>query len=113
MTRSFRFALALLGASAALTACDYNWSPGQNPQQQAGFTKAPPYQSRDLNQDSVSAHQQTFTPIGKGSAVAIRNGSVQDQLESAPAGNSASPQTASGQTGSVDDAKPSNANQKE
>ena len=37
MTRSFRLALALLGSAAALTACDYRWSPGKNDQFKVGF----------------------------------------------------------------------------
>lgn len=101
MKLSSRFALAvLLGPAlvAALSSCDYHWSPGKNPQANYGFTKAPGWHNADVNRDSINYKQRVEPAAGVGSATAIRNGSVQDQLDSAPAGKSAgSSQTASGQ----------------
>ena len=99
MKVSFRPALALLLGSAAtlLTACDYSFSPGINPQERTGFSNPPGYTNADVNADSINNQQIVTTPIGKGSAIDIKNGSVNDQLNSAPAGNNTtSPQTASG-----------------
>lgn len=107
-----RPALALLlGASATLlTACDYaSLSPGENPQSKEGFVNPPGYTNADVNADSINYKQNVHAPIGKGSASDIKNGSVNDQLNSAPAGKSAaSPQTASGKMGPVDQAQPKN-----
>lgn len=96
-------ALLLLGSSATLlTACDYKYSPGYNKQFTAGFGSPPGYTNADVYRDSINNKQIVTTPIGVGSATAIKNGSVNDQLNSAPAGNNTtSPQTASGQMGSV------------
>ena len=110
MNFSFRPALALLllaSSATLLTACDYaSLSPGDNPQSREGFTNPPGYTNADVNRDSINYKQEVHTPIGKGSAAAIKNGSTQDKLDSAPAGNSAtSPQTASGKMGSVDQAQ--------
>ena len=105
MKVSFRPALALLLGSVAtlLTACDYNYSPGKNPQERTGFSNPPGYTNADVNADSVNNRQIVTTPIGKGSATDLKNGSVNDQLNSAPAGNNTtSPQTASGKMGSID-----------
>jgi hypothetical protein len=102
----FRPALALLlGAALAtsLTACDYRWSPGKNPQFHNDFTNAPGWHNEDVNRDSINYKQRVTKPSGVGSATAIKNGSVQDQLDSAPSGNSgAAGQTASGQPNAVD-----------
>ncbi|MVN78307.1 hypothetical protein GO988_18410 [Hymenobacter sp. HMF4947] len=107
-----RPALALLlGASATLlTACDYaSLSPGENPQFKEGFVNPPGYTNADVNADSINYKQNVHAPIGKGSASDIKNGSVDDQLNSAPAGKSAtSPQTASGKMGPTDQAQPKN-----
>jgi hypothetical protein len=110
MKFSFRPALALLllGSSATLlTACDYaSLSPGENPQFREGFSNPNGYTNADVNRDSVNYRQVVPKPIGKGSAADLKNGSAQDQLDSAPAGNSAtSPQTASGTLGSTDQAQ--------
>jgi hypothetical protein len=102
-------ALALFGSSATLlTACDYaSLSPGKNPQEREGFSNPNGYTNADVNRDSINYKQTVTTPIGKGSATAIANGSDQDKLDSAPAGNSAaSPQNASGTMGSADNAQP-------
>lgn len=106
MNFTFRPALALLlGAASAslLTGCDYtSLSPGQNPQSKEGFTNPPGYTNADINADSINYKQTVRKPIGEGSATAIKNGSVDDQLNSAPSGdNATSPQTASGKRGSV------------
>ncbi|MEJ7663140.1 MAG: hypothetical protein WKG07_28160 [Hymenobacter sp.] len=105
MKVSFRPALALLLGSVAtlLTACDYSYSPGKNPQTSPGFSNPRGYTSADINADSINNRQIVTTPIGKGSATDLKNGTVDDQLNSAPAGtNTTSPQTASGKMGSVD-----------
>jgi hypothetical protein len=111
MNFSFRPALAILllgSAATLLTACDYaSLSPGENPQFREGFSNPNGYTNADVNRDSVNYKQTVTTPVGLGSATAIANGSTQDQLDSAPAGNSsASPQSASGTLGSVDQAQP-------
>jgi hypothetical protein len=105
MKLSSRPALALLlGAAlaASLSSCDYRWSPGIDPQR--GFVETPPgWRNWDVNRDSVNYKQVTPPPGGEGSAPAIANGTVQDQLNSAPAGKStASPQAASGTMTSTD-----------
>lgn len=105
MKVSSRSALALLlGTTLAVSvsSCDYRWSPGQNPQFQHGFTKAPGWHNYDVNRDSINYKQNTEPAGGVGSAAAIKSGTVQDQLNSAPAGTSAtSPQSASGQMAPV------------
>ena len=110
MNSLFRPALALLlsAASAALlTACDYKYSPGVNTQFEHGFNGVPTYTNADINRDSINNQQNVRKPIGKGSAADLKTASTDDQLKSAPAGkSSASPQSASGKMGSVDDAKP-------
>ncbi len=99
-SRSARTLLLGTVLAAALSSCDYRWSPGENPQFKYGFTNAPGWHSSDVNRDSINYQQNVNTPIGVGSATAIKNGTVQDQLNSAPAGSSVtSPQTASGQMG--------------
>ena len=100
MKLSSRPALALLlgtALAATLSSCDYRWSPGENPQFKHGFTKAPGWHNWDVNRDSINYKQEAPAAGGIGSAAAIANGTVQDQLNSAPAGKStASPQSASG-----------------
>ncbi len=113
MNFSFRPALALLlGVASAtlLTSCDYaSLSPGENPQFKEGFTNPPGYTNADVNADSINYKQNVHTPIGKGSATDIKNGSVDDQLNSAPSGdNASSPQTASGKMGSSSQNQPAN-----
>lgn len=116
MKFSPRPALALLlGAALAATlpSCDYRWSPGQNPQFGRGFVNPPPgWHNSDVNRDSINNQQRVELPGGEGSAAAIKNGTVQDQLNAAPAGKStASPQDASGQLGSPDQATNGDGNQ--
>ena len=89
-----RSALALLLGTAALTSCEYGYSPGAN-QVRTDFSHAPKWRNEDVNRDSINYKQRTTTPVGEGSATSIRNGSVDDQLNSAP-GNDPG-QTASGQ----------------
>jgi hypothetical protein len=108
MTSSLRPALALLlGVSATLlTACDYKYSPGVNTQFKHGFTGTPGYTSADINRDSINYKQNVRKPIGKGSAADLATASVDEQLNSAPAGKSTTPQTASGKLDDVDKASP-------
>jgi hypothetical protein len=110
MNSSFRPALALLlsvASATLLTACDYKYSPGVNTQFEHGFNGTPTFTNADVNRDSINYKQNVRTPIGKGSAADMKTGSTNDQLNSAPAGkSSASPQSASGQLGEVDQAKP-------
>ena len=108
MNFSLRPTLALLlGASAALlTACDYKYSPGVNTQFAHNWSNPPGYTNADINRDSVNYVQNVHNPIGKGSATDIKNGSTDDQLQSAPAGkSSASPQSASGRNAPTDQAQ--------
>ena len=116
MKLSSRSALALLLGTAlagSLSACDYRWSPGQNPQFHHGFVNPPPgWHSYDVNRDSINNREVAPPASGEGSAIAIKKGTVQDQLNSAPAGNSAtSPQNASGRMGSQDQAQNGKGNQ--
>jgi hypothetical protein len=115
MKLSSRPALALLlgtALAATLSSCDYRWSPGENQQFKHGFAGNPGWHNSDVNRDSINYKQEVHTPIGEGSATAIKNGSVQDQLNSAPAGKStATPQDASGQLGTTDQATNGNGNQ--
>ena len=109
MKLSSRFALALLLGTAlatTLSSCDYHWSPGDNTQFKTGFSNPPGWHTSDINRDSIN-NQQTAPPAsGEGSATAIKKGTVQDQLNSAPAGaNATGGQTASGQMGSTDQAQ--------
>jgi hypothetical protein len=112
MNSSLRPALALLlGVSATLlTACDYKYSPGKNPQFKHGFTGTPGYTNIDINRDSVNYKQNVRTPLGKGSAADLASGSVDDQLQSAPGGKSTTPQSASGKLDDVDKAAPTGNN---
>ncbi|MFD2721795.1 hypothetical protein ACFST9_23970 [Hymenobacter monticola] len=115
MKLSSRPALALLlgtALAATLTSCDYRWSPGENTQFRHGFTGNPGWHNSDVNRDSINYKQEVHTPIGVGSAIGIKNGTVQDQLNSAPAGNSStSPQDASGQLGNAGQSTNGNGNQ--
>ena len=110
MNFSFRPALALLlgiASATLLTACDYKYSPGVNTQFEHGFNGTPGYTNADVNRDSINYKQNVRTPIGKGSAADMKTASVDEQQQSAPAGNSnSSPQSASGKLGDVDQAKP-------
>ncbi len=113
MNSSFRPALALLLGTTAvlLTACDYKYTPGVNTQFAHNWSNPPGYRSYDVYRDSVNNQQNVHTPIGKGSAPDIKNGSTDDQLNSAPAGkSSASPQAANGSLNSTDKSSPTHAN---
>lgn len=116
MKLSSRSALALLlgtSLAAALSACDYRWSPGENIQFKPGFAYPPRgWNNSDVNRDSINGKQRVEPAGGEGSAAAIANGTVQDQLNSAPAGKSAtSPQAPSGQLASPDKSTNGNGNQ--
>ncbi|MET4075501.1 hypothetical protein [Hymenobacter sp. UYCo722] len=110
MKLSFRSALALLpglALAATLSSCEYHWSPGENYALRHGFSNPPGWHSSDVDRDSINNQPKATTPIGEGSATAIKKGTVQDKLNSAPAGASATAgQTASGQMGAVDQAQP-------
>jgi hypothetical protein len=113
MKLSSRSALALLLGTAlatSLASCDYQWSPGKNTQFKHGFTNAPGWHNWDVNRDSVNNQQNVPPPSGKGSAVAIKNGTVQEQIESAQPRATAG-QTASGQLAPVDQAPAGKGNQ--
>lgn len=102
-----RPALALLlgtALAASLSSCDYvPWSPGINPQFVRTFNNPPGWRTVDVDRDSVNYKQRVEPAGGLGSAAAIAQGTVQDQLNSAPAGKStASPQSASGTMASPD-----------
>ena len=113
MKLSFCPVLALLlgpALSATLSSCEYHWSPGENTQFKHGFTNAPGWHKWDVDRDSINNKQRVEPAGGDGSAAAIKNGTVQDKLNSAPAGKSASsPQTASGRLDGP--RKPMNGNQ--
>ncbi|MDB5235456.1 MAG: hypothetical protein JWR44_2449 [Hymenobacter sp.] len=116
MKLSSRPALALLlgtALAAALSSCDYRWSPGVNPQFKHGFVNPPPgWHSYDVNRDSINYKQVTPAPGGIGSAAAIAQGTVEEQQNSAPAGRStASPQNASGTPGPIDNSTNGTGNQ--
>jgi len=115
MKLSSRFALALLlgtALAASLSSCDYRWSPGENTQFRTGFTNAPGWHKSDVDRDSINNQQRVEPASGEGSATAIKNGTVQDQLNSAPTGNSAtSPQDASGKLASPGQSTNGNGNQ--
>ena len=115
MKLSFRSALALLvGTTLAgsLSSCDYNWGPGKSPQFQHGFTNPPGWHNWDVNRDSINYRQRVEPAGGIGSAAAIQNGTVQDQVNSGPAGkSSASPQSASGQMAAPNKSTNGNGNQ--
>lgn len=104
MKLSFRALLGLGLSAATLTACDYQrYSPGLNTQFRHSFVNPPGWRNEDINRDSVNYKQTVTQPIGEGSATAIKNGTVQDKLNSAPAGkSSASPQAANGTNAAVD-----------
>ena len=107
MKLSSRSALALLlgtAFAASLSSCDYRWSPGENTQFRHGFVNPPPaWHNYDVNRDSINNQQKAPAAGGVGSAADIKNGTVQDQLNSAPTGKSASsPQAPSGTMASPD-----------
>ncbi|MFC7668110.1 hypothetical protein ACFQT0_12475 [Hymenobacter humi] len=105
MKLSSRSALALvLGTALAgsLSSCDYHWGPGKNPQSVNNFNNPPGWRKVDVDRDSINNQQRAPEAGGVGSAAAIANGTVQDQLNSAPGGKSAAAsQSASGQMAPV------------
>jgi hypothetical protein len=116
MKLSSRSALALVlgtALAASLSSCDYRWSPGLNTQFKHGFVNPPPgWHNSDVNRDSINNQQRVEPASGEGSATAIKNGTVQDQLNSAPAGNSSTgPQDASGRMGTPGQSTNGNGNQ--
>ncbi|SNC74564.1 hypothetical protein SAMN06265337_2433 [Hymenobacter gelipurpurascens] len=75
--------LALSGLLTTFTACDYNNTPGKDPQASQDFTQAPKARATETNLDSISGGDEAYEPIGKGSAA--------DQKTSADAGLQSSP----------------------
>lgn len=109
MNRTLRLALVLLGTAPALTACDYRYSPGNNPQLTSNFSWTPTWHTSDVSRDSINDRQRVEPAGGVGSAAALKNGTVQDQINAAPAGNSAaSPQSANGKLAPAADQSTSN-----
>ena len=102
MKLSPRPALALLlgtALAASLSSCDYQWSPGENTQFHHGFSNPPGWHNSDINRDSINNQPKATTPIGTGSAMAVKNDTMQNKPKSAPAGASATDgQNASDQT---------------
>lgn len=84
------FALLLAGGLlATLASCDYHNSPGKDPQVSQDFTPAVPARAMEINRDSITGRQDTYTPIGRGSA-ADQKTSVDAALDGAP-NNASSP----------------------
>jgi hypothetical protein len=75
--------LLLAGSLAALTACDYNKTPGKDPQASEDFTEAPKARATETNLDSISSQQEVNTPMGAGSA-ADQKTSPDAALDAAP-----------------------------
>jgi hypothetical protein len=107
MKLSSRALLGLVFSAMAFTACDYQrYSPGINTQFEHGFVNPPGWRNEDVNRDSINYRQKAYKAIGKGSAADLRTASVQDQVNSAPAGKSAaSPQAANGTVEGTDKAQ--------
>lgn len=112
MKLSTRPALALLlgtALAASLSSCDYHWGPGLNTQFKTTFTSPPGWHSSDVNRDSINNQPVATTPIGTGSATALKKGTVKERMDAAPAGKSAAQgQNASGQLTSPPDMKETN-----
>jgi len=81
--------LLLAGTLATLSACDYNKTPGKDPQASQDFSEAPKARATETDLDSISSQQEVNTPIGKGSA-ADQKTSPDAALDAAP-GNPNSP----------------------
>ncbi|OGX91467.1 hypothetical protein [Hymenobacter coccineus] len=109
MNRTLRLVLVLLGTAPALTACDYRYSPGHNPQLTSNFSWTPTWHTSDVSRDSISDRQRVEPAGGEGSAADIKKGGVKAQLNSAPAGSSVgSPESANGKLAPVTDQSTSN-----
>ena len=101
MKLSSRPALALLlgtALAAALSSCDYRWSPGENPQFRHTFANPPGWHNWDVNRDSINYKQRVEPAGGIGSAADTKKGSVQDQQNSAPSGGGPTSPAANGPT---------------
>jgi hypothetical protein len=82
MKRPFLF-LLLGGLLTTFTACDYNKTPGKDPQASEDFTNAPKARATETDLDSISGGDEAYEPIGKGSA-ADQKTSADAGLQSAP-----------------------------
>jgi len=71
MKRTASILLALV-LSAAFTACDYTLTPGDDSHLRDSFADAPPATPNETNRDSISAHIDTYRPIGTGSAYDLK-----------------------------------------
>ncbi|RSK23901.1 hypothetical protein [Hymenobacter metallilatus] len=71
------------GLATALTACDYNNTPGKDPQASQDFSEAPKARATETDLDSISSQQEVNTPVGTGSA-ADQKTSTDAALEGAP-----------------------------
>ena len=106
MNRPFLLLTALAATTLSLVACDARKLPGEDPQREGSFSDAPPANATVTDLDSVNETQTVPPPIGKGSANDTDN-SVQSDLNSAPAGGSATtPTNASGTPGNINNATP-------
>ncbi|TYZ14329.1 hypothetical protein FY528_00960 [Hymenobacter lutimineralis] len=83
--------LLTVAATASLAACDYNNTPGKDPQASQDFTEAPPARKMETERDSINGQQEAHTPIGTGSA-ADQKTSADAALEGSPS-NPNSPAT--------------------
>lgn len=82
MKRAFALLLST-GLLTTLAACDYNSTPGKDPQVNQDFTEAMPARSTEISRDSISGGDEAYTPIGTGSANDQKT-SVDAGLEGAP-----------------------------
>lgn len=92
MKRIPLFGLAL-GLGLLLSACDYSYGPGVDPQHSQDFSTYLPATANEINRDSLSQQQRVERPIGKGSAA--------DQRTSADAGIQSAPYNASSPTATM------------
>jgi hypothetical protein len=82
MKRLLPFALAAV-LTSVFSACDYNNTPGKDPQASQDFTEAPKARATETNLDSISGQQVVTQPQGTGSA-ADQKTSVDAALEGTP-----------------------------
>ncbi|RSK47782.1 hypothetical protein [Hymenobacter rigui] len=84
--------------ACSLAACDYNNTPGKDPQASQDFSDAPKARATETNLDSISGQQEVNTPTGKGSAA--------DQKTSADAGLDAAPNNPNSPTSTMPQSSP-------
>ncbi|MBX0292905.1 hypothetical protein K3G63_20855 [Hymenobacter sp. HSC-4F20] len=81
------------GLLVSLTACDYNNTPGKDPQVSQDFSTYRKASATETNRDSVSGGDEAYTPIGTGSA--------QDQKTSTDAALEGQPNNANSPVGDM------------